>query len=405
MKRGLLCSVLAVAVSLLSCKGDGSVPSVKEQLPNEASLLGHEGPEGSVPIRLEEPEDSLSYAVGVLFSSEMRSMMKTRGIAAEQAPDFAKGLKAAFPVDASAKSSAYANGVRLAAKVAETLEYEKSYAGVKTVDINRVSLRAALLDVAGGESGADKVVAAKQQLEKGGDAKQLSYAIGVLLYKDYSGFSYGISTEDMGSFAKGIGDAFPLAYSKQASAFVSGVGASIEADVLLEENRSLFRTANCTRVNRRAYIEAVAASALGKNGKDEQAAARELFHHYVYKAPARKFLEDNRVRRGVQELPSGLQYKVTELGNGGVANEEDVVSCIYKCTLTDGYILATTQGKAADVKVNEQLQGFKEALMTLPAGTKCMLYLPWDLAFGADGQGLVPPYTVIVYDLEIKGVK
>lgn len=402
MRKGLICTSLAVAFSMLSCTGgiDVQLKDAGEKRNAWDSLR---------PVYTKyvptDFSDSLSYSVGVVFSSGMYATMKERGIGPEQTYSFVKGLRSASIIDDSQETSAYANGLRLGADIAAYVKYEEEFAGMKMSSIDRASFRKALLEMAAGGLDSDAVVRAKHSIGSSSDASALSYAAGVLLFKEYSGYRYGIAQENIGDFVRGVGDAFSLVADIQTSAYVSGVGAAQDAEIMLEKYKGLILAVPGAQLRRRAYIEAVAASASGMNGKKEVDAAQDYFNWAVYRMPAERFLADNIERHNVKELPYGLQYKVLEQGKGDIADEDDTVKCIYKCTLTDGYILDTTKGKSVALKVSDQLPGFKEALLTLPAGTKCMLYLPWHLAYGADGQGVVPPYAVLVYDLEILEVE
>lgn len=402
MRKGVICTSLAVAFSMLSCTGgiDVQLKDAGEKRNAWDSLR---------PVYTKyvptDFSDSLSYSVGVVFSSGMYATMKERGIGPEQTYSFVKGLRSASIIDDSQETSAYANGLRLGADIAAYVKYEEEFAGMKMSSIDRASFRKALLEMAAGGLDSDAVVRAKHSIGSSSDVSALSYAAGVLLFKEYSGYRYGIAQENIGDFVRGVGDAFSLSADKQASAYVSGVGAAQDAEIMLEKYKGLILAVPGAQLRRRAYIEAVVASALGMNGKKEVDAAQDYFNWAVYRMPAERFLADNIERHNVKELPYGLQYKVLEQGKGDIAGEDDTVKCIYKCTLTDGYILDTTKGKSVALKVSDQLPGFKEALLTLPAGTKCMLYLPWHLAYGADGQGIVPPYAVLVYDLEILEVE
>lgn len=398
MRKGVICTLLAVAFSMPSCTGgiDVKLKDAGEKRNAWDSLR---------PVYTKyvptDFSDSLSYSVGVVFSSEMYATMQERGIGPDQTNSFVKGLRSASIIDDSPETSAYANGVRLGADIAADVKYEEEFAGVKMSTIDRASFRKALLDMAAGGLDSDAVVRAKHSIGSSSDASVLSYAAGVLLFKEYSGYGYGIAQENIGDFVRGVGDAFSLSADKQTSAYVSGVGAAQDAEIMLEKYKGLILAVPGAQLRRRAYIEAVVTSASGMNGKKEVDAAQDYFNWAIYRMPAERFLADNIERHNVKELPYGLQYKVLEQGKGDIAGEDDTVKCIYKCTLTDGYILDTTKGKSVALKVSDQLPGFKEALLTLPAGTKCMLYLPWQLAYGADGQGIVPPYAVLVYDLEI----
>ena len=402
MRKGVICTSLAVAFSMLSCTG-----GIDVQLKDAGKKRNAWDSLQSVFTEYVPTDfsDSLSYSVGVVFSSGMYATMQERGIGPEQTYSFVKGLRSASIIDDSPETSAYANGLRLGADIAAYVKYEEEFAGMKMSSIDRASFRKALLEMAAGGLDSDAVVRAKHSIGNSSDVSALSYAAGVLLFKEYSGYGYGIAQENIGDFVRGVGDAFSLVADIQASAYVSGVGAAQDAEIMLEKYKGLILAVPGAQLRRRAYIEAVAASALGMNGKKEVDAAQDYFDWAVYRMPAERFLADNIERHNVKELPYGLQYKVLEQGKGDIADEDDTVKCIYKCTLTDGYILDTTKGKSVALKVSDQLSGFKEALLTLPAGTKCMLYLPWHLAYGADGQGVVPPYAVLVYDLEILEVE
>ena len=410
MRRSLLCPLLAVAMLLPSCKGGVDVQSGEgKEAPGKsvAGSLSDSLPGSNVDIAV---SDSLSYSVGVVFSTGMHAMMQEHGFGGTLAGSFAKGLRDAFPADASGSTIAYTGGVKLAARIADIIECNSSVMGVRTADIDRASLRSALTDgkTVGGPS-ADDVISARQILETGGNDVAVAHALGVILLQKSPDCLDGVTKENHGDFVRGVCDAFPMGKSAESDAYLAGVGAAAEAEMLLNENRGLFRAVPGVRVSRRAYIDAVVASALGKNGENELRVAKEYYDRMIYRMPAERFLAYNRTRYGVTELPSGLQYKVQTLGDGAVAGKDGYARCMYKCTLTDGYIIETTGGKAEQLKVDAQLPGLKEALMTLPAGTECMLYVPWSLAYGTDGvdktcgKVVVPPYSILVYDLKILG--
>ena len=393
MKRTLLLPFLAAAGSLLSC-GE----PVRD-------VAGQENVEAL--FELKDANDSLSYSVGVVFSSEMYSVMQERGYAFGLEKEFVKGLRGAFAVEETPQAYAYANGVRLAAGVAEDLEYEKKFWGVDAAKINRTDCLRALTEMANGKYGPEEILSAKRCAEKGIAAglSDFSYAVGVLLFMEYSYLADNVGDREAGGFVRGVKDGFPLGNSREASAFVAGVMAAMQAGDLLDSNREFLMSDGGAPLDRRAYLEAVVASASGRNGEKELLEASERFNVAFFCRPAERFMENNRKRHGVCELPDGLQYRITVHGDGPVAKQDDVVKCVYKCTLTDGRIISTSRGKAAALKVGEQLPGLQEALVTLPAGTECMLYLPWQLAYGAEGGEGVPPYSVVVYDLAIVGAE
>lgn len=100
---------------------------------------------------------------------------------------------------------------------------------------------------------------------------------------------------------------------------------------------------------------------------------------------------------------SGLSYKVIERGNGATLTEGATGTAILTYRLPDGTILASSEGQFAPVPAQAMMPGLMEAFTTLPGGTKATLYIPYQLAFGEQGDSRigVMPGQMIVVDIEI----
>lgn len=122
----------------------------------------------------------------------------------------------------------------------------------------------------------------------------------------------------------------------------------------------------------------------------------------------KKFLEENKKREGVVTLPSGLQYEVITEGNvGRYAKATDQVQCHYEGTLIDGTLFDSSikRGQPATFGVNQVIPGWVEALQLMPEGTKWKLYIPSDLAYGAQGAGeMIPPHSTLVFEVELQKI-
>ena len=122
----------------------------------------------------------------------------------------------------------------------------------------------------------------------------------------------------------------------------------------------------------------------------------------------KKFLEENKKREGVVTLPSGLQYEVITEGNvGRYAKATDQVQCHYEGTLIDGTLLDSSikRGQPATFGVNQVIPGWVEALQLMPEGAKWKLYIPSDLAYGAQGAGeMIPPHSTLVFEVELQKI-
>jgi len=118
------------------------------------------------------------------------------------------------------------------------------------------------------------------------------------------------------------------------------------------------------------------------------------------------FLETNKARPGVVTLPSGVQYKILRAGKGMKPTENNFVRCRYKGTLIDGSIIDKSDEKRpVSMHVAGFLAGLKEAVMLMPTGSKWEIVIPPQLAYGAFGNRGVGPNAVLIYDMEILGVK
>ena len=142
--------------------------------------------------------------------------------------------------------------------------------------------------------------------------------------------------------------------------------------------------------------------------------AREIVNKYFEELEAKMsaasieqgkvFLEENKKRANVVTLPSGLQYEVIKEGNGKQAKATDQVKCHYEGTLIDGTLFDSSikRGEPAVFGVNQVIPGWVEALQLMPEGSKWKLYIPSELAYGAQGAGeMIPPHSTLVFEVEL----
>ena len=119
-----------------------------------------------------------------------------------------------------------------------------------------------------------------------------------------------------------------------------------------------------------------------------------------------QFLDEYRKLEGVVELPSGLQYYVVNQGNvdGKRAKETDRVQCHYEGRLLDGNVFDSSyqRGEPAVFGVNQVIAGWTEALQLMPEGAKWTLFIPSEMAYGAQGAGqVIPPHSALIFDVEL----
>ena len=215
----------------------------------------------------------------------------------------------------------------------------------------------------------------------------------------------GIDESTLSAFLRGIKDAFPTDESPEAVAYARGVLMAASAmDMLERADNAIYPDDTINKVDRKMFLEGLIATAYGTDRTMSVQYAKEYYNQRVFRNASDEFIKRNKERRGVVTLPSGLQYRIEEVGTGATAGYYDTVNCIYKGSFPNGAMFDSSRGEVVELQVRTQIQGLAEALITLPVGTVCKLYIPWELAYGEKGTRSIPPYSALVYDLEIKGI-
>lgn len=119
------------------------------------------------------------------------------------------------------------------------------------------------------------------------------------------------------------------------------------------------------------------------------------------------FLEQNKGKEGVKTTASGLQYMVVKEGTGAMPGDEDTVVADYEGFLTTGekFDSSKDRGQPAEFPVRGVIPGWTEALKMMKVGAQYKLFIPPDLAYGAQGRPGIPANSVLVFDVELKDVK
>ena len=245
----------------------------------------------------------------------------------------------------------------------------------------------------------------KVQLDNAGDS--ISFAVSMLISQDMPAAmsELGIDASVLDDFVRGLCDAFPVEDTPEARAYAHGVVMAASAmDMLERADKAIYPDDTINKVDRKMFLEGLIATAYGTDRTMSVQYAKEYYNQRVFRNASDEFIKRNKERRGVVTLPSGLQYRIEEMGTGAIAGYYDTVNCIYKGSFPNGAMFDSSRGEVVELQVRTQIQGLAEALITLPVGTVCKLYIPWELAYGEKGTRSIPPYSALVYDLEIKGI-
>ena len=121
----------------------------------------------------------------------------------------------------------------------------------------------------------------------------------------------------------------------------------------------------------------------------------------------RAFMAENAKKEGVITTPSGLQYKVLTQGDGEVPQKTDKVKVHYEGRLIDGTVFDASSkhgNEPATFRPDQVIKGWTEALTMMPVGSKWQLYIPQELGYGERQAGQIPPYSTLIFDVELVGI-
>ena len=124
----------------------------------------------------------------------------------------------------------------------------------------------------------------------------------------------------------------------------------------------------------------------------------------------RIFLENNKKRKEITTLPSGLQYQVLVKSDSTTHPREiDTVVVHYVGTLTDGKEFENSykEGTPATFTLNGVIKGWTEALKLMSVGDKWKVYIPTELAYNLFPRDprVIPPGAALIFEIELMAIK
>jgi len=116
-----------------------------------------------------------------------------------------------------------------------------------------------------------------------------------------------------------------------------------------------------------------------------------------------KYLSDNKLNP--KPTKSGLIFIEEVKGSGKEVKAGDRAMCHYVGTFIDGTELDNSykRGQPLPIEVGQGqvIPGWEEALLMMKKGGKAKLIIPSNLAWGAEGYQGVPPYSTVVFTVEV----
>lgn len=113
---------------------------------------------------------------------------------------------------------------------------------------------------------------------------------------------------------------------------------------------------------------------------------------------------------GLVTTPSGLKYQDVQVGTGTSPRLGQTVVVHYTGKLTNGekFDSSVDRGQPFEFPLGQGrvIKGWDEGIASMKVGGKRILTIPADLAYGARSPSpKIPPNSVLVFDVELLGVK
>ena len=253
------------------------------------------------------------------------------------------------------------------------------------------------------------------------DVDTLSYAMGMAQTQGLKQYlaQMEIDTTYMDAFIKGLNEGANAGDDKKKAAYYMGIqiGQQISNRMVKGINHELFGEDSTKTISLKNFMAGFVQGVKGKKGlmTVEQAGqvaqmkmmaikAKNMEEQYgPLKKKGEEWMAANAKKAGVKTLPSGVQYKVIKEGNGAMPKDTSLVTVNYEGRLIDGTVFDSSykRGQAVDLRANQVIKGWTEALVHMPAGSVWEVYIPQELAYGEREQGQIKPYSPLVFKIEL----
>lgn len=255
-----------------------------------------------------------------------------------------------------------------------------------------------------------KTETAKQPVVLTSSADTLSYTAGVSLTDGLIPFivNQGVDTMYMADFVRGFNELIASNDDPKLKAYAMGLQIATQVKMQMLKRMKDDFTNTPDSISDDIFFRGFGDALMGDTAVFTVTAAQDMFkqkQEQNQKAPGEAFLAENAKKEGVVVLPSGLQYKVLQAGEGKTPQKGDKVKVHYEGRLIDGTVFDASKrhgDKPAEFGVTDVIKGWTEALLLMPVGSKWQLYIPYDLAYGERGTGRdIKPYSTLVFDVEL----
>ena len=254
----------------------------------------------------------------------------------------------------------------------------------------------------------------------------LSYAIGMAQSNGLSEYlteRMGVDSTYVDAFIKGLNEGVNAGDDKKKAAYFAGIqiGQQISGQMIKGINTEIFGNDTTKTISMKNFMAGFISGYTGKNGKMTMDQAgmfaqekmntmknKSLMEKYgKNKQAGEAFLAKNKTADGVKMLPSGVQYKIVKEGTGAVPTDTSRVKVHYEGTLLNGTVFDSSykRNEPAVFSPQQVIKGWGEVLKSMPVGSVWEVWIPQELAYGAQEMGQIEPFSCLHFKIELISIE
>ncbi|MBQ6204689.1 MAG: FKBP-type peptidyl-prolyl cis-trans isomerase [Prevotella sp.] len=258
------------------------------------------------------------------------------------------------------------------------------------------------------------------------DVDTMSYAIGMaqtMGLKDYLVDRLGVDTAYMDDFIKGLNEGANAGDDKKQAAYYAGIqiGQQIGNQMVKGINREVFGGDSTQTISLKNFLAGFISGTTGAKGlmtmeqaqmtaqsKMSQIKAKNMEKLYGdNKVAGEKYLVEYKKGKDVKELAGGVLYKVIKEGSGEIPTDTSMVKVQYEGKTIDGNVFDSSykNGKPIQLRANQVIPGWSEALTHMPVGSVWEVVIPQDKAYAEREQGQIKPFSTLIFKIELLGIE
>jgi peptidyl-prolyl cis-trans isomerase len=245
---------------------------------------------------------------------------------------------------------------------------------------------------------------------------EFSYAAGVAQSASLAQFlaqRSGVDSAHIKDFVEGLSKEVSADEAAKLRALLASIDIKKQMPQIVQSmNQQATGKGDTTYVDATIFLKGLTEGLLKTNTLSADSATKIEQQQYDYHTQQLKtrnadFLKNYAKQKGVKSTASGLLYKVIKEGDGAMPTDTSEVEVHYEGKLVDGTVFDSSykRGETATFAVNQVIKGWSEAVKLMKVGAEYEVCLPYEIAYGERGTRGIPPYSTLIFKIELKGIK